>query len=226
MRILLVEDYENLGDAICNGLQLIDDSYVVDWQKDGETALSAILTQEYDAIVLDIGLPKRSGLDVLKIARRKKITTPVLILTARDSIQDKVEGLDSGADDYLVKPFELKELAARLRSLRRRSVSRADPVIRHGDVELDPAAHVVTVRGQAVSFARREFALLQKLLEETGRVLSRNALSQTLYGWGEDVDSNAIEVHIHKLRKKLAGALNIKTVRGVGYTVTREQSSE
>lgn len=225
MHILIVEDYENLGDAICNGLRLMDSSYTVDWMKDGETGLNAMLTQDYDAVVLDIGLPKRSGLEVLKIARKNKVTSPVLILTARDSIQDKVDGLDSGADDYLVKPFELKELAARLRSLRRRSVSRADPVIRHGELELDPAAHIVRAAGMLINLSRREFALLQKMLEEKGRVLSRDALSQTLYGWGEEVDSNAIEVHVHNLRKKLADHINIQTVRGVGYTIQSESGS-
>ncbi len=216
MRVLLVEDDELLGDGICSGLKHY--GHTVDWVKDGKSAQDAITsTQEnFDIVVLDLGLPKMSGLEVLKNMRERNITTPVVILTARETIDDRVKGLDAGADDYLTKPFDLDELCARMRALQRRSKSRAKPLLTYGDIVLDPAAHVVTYKEEPVLVSRREFALLQKLLENAGRVISREQLNQTLYGWGENIDSNALEVHIHNLRKRFGSDL-IRTIRGVGY---------
>lgn len=223
MRVLLVEDDELLGDGICSGLKHY--GHTVDWVKDGKSAQDAITsTQEsFDIVVLDLGLPKMSGLEVLKNMRERNITTPVVILTARETIDDRVKGLDAGADDYLTKPFDLDELCARMRALQRRSKSRAKPLLTYGDIVLDPAAHVVTYKEEPVLVSRREFALLQKLLENAGRVISREQLNQTLYGWGENIDSNALEVHIHNLRKRFGSDL-IRTIRGVGYMA--EKNSE
>jgi len=224
MRVLLVEDDELLGDGICNGLKHF--GHTVDWVKDGRAAYKALSSQieSFDVIVLDIGLPKLNGLEVLKSIRDENITTPVVILTAREAIDDRVKGLDMGADDYLTKPFDLEELAARLRALQRRSKSRAKPTLSYGDIVLDPAAHVVYLKGEEVLISRREFALLQKLLENSGRVISREQLNQTLYGWGENIDSNALEVHIHNLRKRFGTHL-IRTIRGVGYMAEKQSES-
>lgn len=219
MRVLLVEDDELLGDGVRVGLTQY--GYTVDWVKDGNSALQVLLGENFDTVVLDIGLPKKSGLEVLKAIRAKNITTPVLILTAHELVEDRVRGLDAGADDYLVKPFDLGELTARIRALHRRTAARADPVITYREISLDPASHIVFLNGEPVTISRREFALLQKLLENPGRVLSREQLSQTLYGWGDDIDSNALEVHIHNLRKKF-GPQMIRTIRGVGYMVEKE----
>lgn len=219
MRILLVEDDPLLGDGTRAGLAHY--GYTVDWLKDGLSACHAIKTEQFELIVLDLGLPKRSGLQVLQEIRANGITTPVLILTANDGIEDRVKGLDSGADDYLTKPFDLDELCARLRALQRRHAARAAPEIVYGSITLDPAGHSVTVGGTLIHLPRREFALLVKLLENAGHVISRENLTQSLYGWEEDVDSNAIEVHIHNLRKKLGGNF-IRTVRGVGYMAVKE----
>ena len=222
MRVLLVEDDELLGDGVNRGLTQFN--HTVDWVKDGEAALRALSVESFDCIVLDLGLPKRSGLDVLKTLRGKyKIKAPVLILTARDTIQDRVSGLDAGADDYLTKPFNLEELCARMRALQRRTAERASPTLTYGDIAIDPASHSVTLKKKPVVISRREFSLLQKLLENVGRVISREHLSQSLYGWGDDIDSNALEVHIHNLRKKLGTDL-IKTIRGVGYMVEKAKS--
>ncbi len=215
MRILLVEDDELLGDGVRAGLSQY--GYTVDWLKDGQSADRALQTEEFDIIVLDLGLPKLSGLNVLENFRARGKQTPVLILTARETVEDRIKGLDSGADDYLTKPFDLDELCARLRALQRRSTgSGGSPIIVHGPIELDPASHTVTVNGELVNIPRREFALLHKLIQNAGRVMSREHLAQSLYGWGEDVDSNALEVHIHNLRKKIGSDI-IRTVRGVGY---------
>jgi two-component system, OmpR family, response regulator QseB len=219
MRVLLVEDDELLGDGVRNGLTQYN--YTVDWVKDGQTAQQAVLSERFDIIVLDIGLPKKSGLEVLKIMRAKNIRTPVVILTARETVEDQVKGLDAGADDYIVKPFDLDALCARMRALQRRTTDRAEPVLTYGAISLDPASHTVHVNGELINISRREFALLQKLLENAGRVLSREHLTSTLYGWGDDVDSNALEVHIHNLRKKFGTKL-IRTIRGVGYMVDKE----
>jgi two-component system response regulator QseB len=172
--------------------------------------------------VLDLGLPKMTGLHVLQNLRARGVTTPVLILTARDSVDDRVKGLDNGADDYLTKPFDLDELCARLRALQRRFSSRAEPLLVHEQITLDPASHSVHFKGELMNVSRREFALLHKLLENAGRVLSREHLTQSLYGWGEDVDSNALEVHIHNLRKKFDQTF-IRTIRGIGYMIDKSK---
>ena len=214
MRILLVEDDRMLGDGLQAGLTQA--GYAVDWLRDGEAAVAALSTETFAAVVLDLGLPKRDGLSVLQWLRGRHDATPVLILTARDQLEDKVRGLDLGADDYVLKPFDLDEIAARLRALVRRAHGRPEPVLSLGEVELDPAARSVTRAGLAVELTPREFDLLHLLLENSGRVLTRRALEEQLYTWNDAVDSNALEVHIHHLRKKLGNEL-IRTVRGVGY---------
>jgi len=216
MRLLLAEDDPQLGDGLTVGLR--QDGYAVDWVKDGVAADLALKTENFDLLVLDLGLPKLAGMEVLARLRGRGQTLPVLILTARDATGDKIAGLDSGADDYVVKPIDLDELAARVRALARRSAGRASPLLRHGEIELDPAAHRVTLGGVPVELATREFSLLQALLQNAGRVMTRAQLEASLYGWRDEPDSNALEVHIHHLRKKL-GANVIKTLRGVGYVM-------
>lgn len=223
MRLLIVEDDLLLGDGVQTGLK--QRGYSVDWARDGEEAVVALATETYAAIVLDLGLPKKSGLDVLRMLRAQGNSVPVLILTARDSVSDRVTGLDAGADDYLVKPFNLDELAARLRALTRRATGRSSTLLRHGALTLNPSAHRVTWRDEDVELAPKEFAVLQELLENKGQVLSRERLEQSLYGWGEEVESNAVEVHIHHLRKKLGSDL-IRTVRGVGYLIEKESKED
>ncbi len=218
MRVLLVEDDEHLGDAVKTGLQ--QENYSVDWVKDGITADQALKTENFDSVVLDLGLPRLDGLQVLRNLRKRQQDTPVLILTARDSVDDRVKGLDSGADDYLNKPFKIDELYARLRAIQRRQFSRATPEIQYGEIIIDPVAHQVTYMEEVINLPRREFALLQKLIENQGRALSREQLNQSIYSWDEDVDSNALEVHIHNLRKKFGSKL-IRTIRGVGYMVEK-----
>lgn len=220
MRILLVEDDELLGQATKTGLSQY--GYTVDWLKDGDSAKLALKNELFDLVVLDLGLPKLSGLGLLQSVRASGNATPVIILTARETIEDRVKGLDCGADDYLTKPFDMGELSARIRALIRRSSGRADATIQYRNVVLDPAAHSVSVDGTEINVPRREFALLQKLLENCGHVLSREQLMQSVYGWEEDVDSNALEVHIHNLRKKLNAGF-IRTIRGVGYMVEKEK---
>jgi two-component system OmpR family response regulator/two-component system response regulator QseB len=222
MRILVVEDDSLLGDAIQSGLREL--GHAVDWVRDGPAADLALRTEEYAAVVLDLGLPSRTGLEVLRDLRRRRDAVPVLILTARDTVEERVRGLDAGADDYLVKPFDLRELAARLRALTRRPGGQASPLLRAGDVELDPAAHSVRRDGRSVDLSAREFALLHALMRNAGRVLTRAQLEEQLYAWGEEVESNALEVHVHHLRRKLAADL-IHTVRGVGYVVRRDGES-
>ena len=219
MRILLVEDDSLLGSGLLSGLQ--NDGNSVDWVKKGTDALSAITTTPYDAVILDIGLPEMSGLEVLSSARSKGVTTPVLILTAQDAVSDRVTGLDTGADDYLTKPFELDELFARLRALTRRSRGLSSQLIQHKNIIIDPSAHSITVDNQNVELSRREFSLLIELVSSAGRVLSRSFLEEKLYSWGNEIESNTIEVYIHHLRKKFGSEL-IKTIRGVGYTVPKE----
>lgn len=223
MRLLLVEDDKLLGDGIQAGL--IQAGYAVDWMENAVNAEAALHTEDYELVILDLGLPDRSGLDVLKRLRNKAFAAkdselPVLILTARDTVSDRVTGLDAGADDYMLKPFDLDELSARIRALTRRHHGRANPVIRHAELELDPAAHTVSLAGKGVNLSRREFGILQLLLESRGRVLSRTQLEEGLYAWGEEVESNAVEVYIHHLRKKL-GADIIRTMRGVGYIIDK-----
>lgn len=222
MRLLLVEDDELLGDAVKTGLTQF--GYIVDWLRDGEAARAALKSESFELIILDLGLPKLSGLALLQHIRHDGNATPVIILTARESVEDRVKGLDSGADDYLIKPFDLNELSARIRALVRRSQGRADSVLQYKNITLDPAAHSVLVDDVLVNVPRREFALLQKLLENSGQVLSREQLMQSIYGWEEDVDSNALEVHIHNLRKKL-NAHFIRTIRGVGYMAEKNDGN-
>lgn len=219
MRILLVEDDRLLGDGLQAGLTQA--GYAVDWLRDGEAAVAALSAESFAAVVLDLGLPKRDGLSVLQWLRGRRDATPVLILTARDQLEDKVRGLDLGADDYVLKPFDLDEIAARLRALVRRAHGRPEPVLALGEIELNPAARTVTRGGEPVELTPREFDLLHLLLENSGRVLTRRSLEEQLYTWNDAVDSNALEVHIHHLRKKLGTEL-IRTVRGVGYMASAE----
>lgn len=214
MRILLVEDDELLGDGLQAGLRHA--GYTAEWLKDGLQARGALATEEYAAVVLDLGLPRLDGLSLLREMRAAGNHTPVLVLTARDSTLDKIKGLDSGADDYLIKPIDLDELAARLRALVRRAGGQAAPVIQAGAVELDPASRAVRLRGEPVELPAKEFAVLEMLMRNAGRIVSRSQLESALYGWDEGVESNAVEVHIHHLRRKL-GAERIRTLRGLGY---------
>ena len=219
MRVLLVEDDALLGAAIQAGLEQSD--YTVDWLRDGAQAASALRTAEPDLLILDIGLPGRSGLEILAELRARGSNLPVLLLTARDTVSDRIAGLDSGADDYLVKPFDLGELTARLRAIARRRGGRAEAVIRHGDLVLDPASRAVTRAGESVSLSAKATMILEALLERPGMPVSRERLELTLYGWNEGVDSNTIEVHVHHLRKKLGKDL-IRTVRGLGYMIPKQ----
>jgi len=218
MRLLLVEDDALLGDGMQSGLAQA--GFEVDWVRDGVAALHAVDAGGYAAMVLDLGLPRMDGFDVLQRARARGLKLPILILTARDAIDDRVRGLDGGADDYLVKPADLVELAARLRALIRRANGEAAPTLRVGSLELDPAAHRVTHSGAAVALKPREFAMLHELMLNAGRVLTRDQLEDRLYRWGDEVESNSVEVHVHRLRRKLAPDL-IRTVRGVGYMMPR-----
>lgn len=216
MRLLLVEDDPMIGASVQSGLR--QEGYSVDWVRDGAAADLAVANGVYELILLDLGLPRKSGLDLLSGLRKKGLATPVLVITARDSVADRVKGLDAGADDYLVKPFDLDELSARIRALMRRQGGRASPVIEHGALSLNPATHEVALDGQPVKLSAREFALLHALLEQPGVPLSRVQLEERLYGWDEEVESNTVEVYIHSLRRKL-GAEWIRNVRGVGYRV-------
>ncbi len=218
MRILLVEDDLQLGDGLAVGLR--QSGFTVDWLKDGRSADLALQSERFDFVVLDLGLPGLGGIEVLRRARSRQQHMPILILTARDATSDKVLGLDCGADDYLVKPIDLDELSARIRALVRRSAGRATPLLTRDGLVLDPASRTVTLAGQPVELSAREFSLLQVLLENTGRVLSRTQLEQSIYGWQDEPGSNALEVHIHHLRKKLGSDL-IRTLRGVGYTISK-----
>lgn len=216
MRVLLVEDDPMIGKSVQQGLR--QDGYAVDWLRDGEAAELALATTPYEMLLLDLGLPRRSGLELLARLRGSDNRIPVLVITARDSVADRIIGLDAGADDYIVKPFALDELAARMRAVVRRHAGRADPVIELGDLRMNPATHELTRSGQPVPLSAREFALLQALLEQPGVPLSRARLEERIYGWGEEIESNAVEVHIHSLRRKL-GAERIRNIRGVGYLV-------
>lgn len=218
MRLLLVEDDTMIGEAVLDLLRA--EHYAVDWVKDGEMADTALRTQTYDLVLLDLGLPRRDGLAVLRDLRTRKERTPVLIATARDSIQQRIEGLDAGADDYVLKPYDLDELLARIRALLRRAAGRAEPVYEHKGVSINPATREVAVRGQAVVLSAREWAVLEPLLARPGLVLSRSQLEEKLYGWKDEISSNAVEVYIHGLRRKL-GTEMIQNVRGVGYMVPK-----
>jgi two-component system response regulator QseB len=218
MRILLVEDDPMIGKTLQQALQ--QDGYAVDWVTDGESGRTAITTSQdaYVLVLLDLGLPRKGGLALLRELRREGNRVRVLVVTARDAVADRVEGLDAGADDYLTKPFSLDELTARIRALLRRDVTREDNVLRHGDLALDTATHAVTKGGKSVDVSAREFALLAALLERPGAALSKTQLEERIYRWGDEVESNAVEVHIHNLRKKL-GSDTIRTLRGVGYAL-------
>jgi two-component system response regulator QseB len=219
MRLLLVEDDPMIGAGVQRGLK--QDGHTVDWVRDGETAELALASGVHELVLLDLGLPKKSGEELLAGWRRRGVSLPVLVITARDSVADRVRGLDAGADDYLVKPFDLDELSARVRALMRRKDGRATPVIEVGALSLDPAAHVVTLDGNPVALSKREFSLLHALMKQPGVPLSREKIEESLYGWNEEIESNAVEVYIHSLRRKL-GAGCIRNVRGVGYMVPRE----
>lgn len=220
MRLLLAEDDAMIGEEVRDGLRR--QGFAVDWVQDGVAAERALASEPYDACLLDLGLPRKEGLGVLKSLRQRGAELPVLVLTARDAVTDRVEGLDAGADDYLVKPFDLAELAARIRAVTRRKAGRASTVIEHEGVTLNPASREVWRDGEPVTLSPREFALLHALLERPGRILSRAQLEERLYGWGEEVESNVVEVHVHTLRRKL-GADFVRNVRGVGYRVNPVQ---
>lgn len=224
MRILLVEDDPMIGAAVAEGLRATGDA--VDWVQDGVSAAAALAASTpYALLVLDIGLPGRDGLAVLRELRAHGSKLPVLLMTARDAVSDRVAGLDAGADDYLVKPFDLDELLARVRALLRRAAGRADPVLAHGRVKIDPAAHTAWLDDAPLALSAREFALLHALLERPGSVLSRTQLEERLYGWNEAVGSNAVEVHIHHLRRKLGDGV-VRNVRGVGYTLAADGTEQ
>jgi two-component system OmpR family response regulator/two-component system response regulator QseB len=216
VRLLLVEDDPMIGESIVEGLR--GENYAVDWVRDGRDAELALKTVDYDLMLLDLGLPGKQGMDVLLTARKRGADLPVLIITARDGTPARVEGLDAGADDYLVKPFDLDELLARIRALLRRRVSRTRSVIEHGALTLDLASHEVTFEGEPVKLSAREFSVLRALLDNPGSVVSKSQLEEKLYGWNSEVESNTVDVYVHHLRKKF-GTDFIKNVRGVGYKI-------
>jgi len=218
MRLLLVEDDTMIGEAVHDLLRA--EHYAVDWVRDGDMADTALRTQTYDLVLLDLGLPRRDGLAVLRDLRARKDRTPVLVATARDALAQRVEGLDAGADDYVLKPYELDELLARIRALTRRAAGRAEPAYEHKGVRILPATREVTVNGTPVVLSAREWAVLEPLLARPGMVLSRTQLEEKLYGWKDEISSNAVEVYVHGLRKKL-GADLLLNVRGVGYMVPK-----
>src|SRR3954463_2827685 len=220
MRVLVVEDDPMIGRAVLAGLH--EQGYAVDWVRDGAEAELALAHAVYDVALLDLGLPRKDGLEVLKGVRRAKNDLPVVIITARDAVADRVAGLDSGADDYLVKPFDLDELLARARAVIRRKEGRSRSEMSCGPLAVDPVTRMVRFRGTPVELSPREFAVLEALMKEPGAVVSREKLEDAVYGWGEEVGSNSIEVHVHHLRRKLASDL-IRNVRGVGYRVARLQ---
>jgi len=219
MRLLLIEDDEILGDGLVAGLKM--EGYAVDWLTNGKLADEALKLNSYELIVLDLNLPDMDGMAILKALRSRKDETPVMVLTAKDTIPDRVLGLDSGADDFVIKPFELDEVCARLRALARRSEGRGAPTIAYKGIVLDPASHQVTFHDEKVDLSQKEFEILSFLMSNIGKVVSRSRLEESLYSWDSDVESNTVEVHIHYLRKKLDPAL-IRTVRGVGYIIDNE----
>ena len=219
MRLLLVEDDEMIGKSIREGLHR--EGYGIDWVRDGWAAEQSLTATDYDLLILDLGLPRVHGLQVLKSTRHKGKKIPVLVITARDGVEDRVNGLDAGADDYLVKPFSMSELGARVRALLRRSAGQAAPVFRNGGVELNPLTREVLFNGKEVTLTQREYAILESLIRHPGTVISRASLEQSVYAWGQEVESNAVEVHISNLRKKLAPKL-IKTIRGIGYKLSEQ----
>ncbi|HXQ07949.1 MAG TPA: response regulator transcription factor [Bradyrhizobium sp.] len=218
MRVLLIEDDKMVGAAVQQALR--DAAYAVDWVTDGETAIHAAENEGYEVVLLDLGLPKADGREVLRRLRALGRKLPVIIVTARDGVDDRIDGLDLGADDYLVKPFEIRELLARMRAVLRRQGSGSAPVLSNGKLQLDPATREASFLGETSLLTAREFALLTALLTRPGTILSRSELERQIYGWNEEVESNAIEFLIHTIRKKL-GALAIRNVRGVGWMVDR-----
>jgi two-component system OmpR family response regulator len=219
MRLLLVEDDAMIGEAVLDALRT--EHYAVDWVRDGVMADAALRSESYDLVLLDLGLPKRDGLDVLRSLRARRSAVPVLVATARDAIGDRIAGLDAGADDYVVKPYDTEELLARIRALIRRSAGRGEPVFSHKGVTLNPATREAAVNGEPVSLSAREWAVLEPMLARPGVVFSRTQLEEKLYGWKDEISSNAVEVYVHGLRKKLGSEL-IQTVRGLGYVVPRQ----
>lgn len=218
MRLLLVEDDIQLGDGLRVALR--QEGYAVDWAKDGEEAELALKVESYDIVLLDLGLPIKSGLEILDKLRAEGSDVPVIVLTSRDTTLDRVEGLDKGADDYLVKPFDMDELSARIRSILRRAHGRAVPTLTHGNLEVDVAGRGVVLDGQQVELSGKEFAVLHQLLENQGRVLSKSRLEEGIYDWDSELESNAVEVYVHHLRRKLGKDL-IRTIRGVGYVIDK-----
>jgi DNA-binding response OmpR family regulator len=218
MRLLLVEDDPMIGETVLDVLRA--EHFAVDWVKDGVMADTALRSAQYDLVLLDLGLPQRDGLEVLKALRQRKDATPVLVVTARDAVADRIKGLDAGADDYVLKPYDIDELLARIRALTRRSTGRADPVLQVHGLRLNPATHEATRDGQPVALSAREWAVLEALMARPGVVFSRAQLEEKLYSWKDDVSSNAVEVYIHGLRKKL-GADLIQNVRGLGYVLPK-----
>jgi two-component system OmpR family response regulator len=218
MRVLLVEDDRMIGDVVLQSLK--DESYAVDWVRDGQTALDTLSTQAYGVVLLDLGLPKKDGMEVLRAIRAKNNPVPILVITARDTLNDRIRGLDSGADDYVLKPFEMGELLARMRAVVRRKGGAAGPILSNGVIALDPVTREVDLNGNAIQLSGREFSLLMALMVRPGAILSRSDLEDRMYGWNEEVESNAVEFIIHALRKKL-GAQVIKNVRGMGWMVVK-----
>ena len=216
MRLLLIEDDPMIGRAVHSGLSRA--GFTIDWVTDGHSGAAALANAVYDAVVLDLGLPRIDGLSLLRQLRARRDTVPVLIVSARDAVPDRIDGLNAGADDYLLKPFDLDELVARVRALLRRHAGAASSIMSAGRLSLDPVQRIATLAGEALALTAKEFALLEALMHRPGAVLSRERLEESIYGWGEEVGSNALEVHLHNLRRKL-GSEFIKNVRGVGYRV-------
>jgi two-component system response regulator QseB len=221
MRLLLVEDDPMIGETVLDLLR--DDGYAVDWVRDGAMAETAALDQDYDLILLDLGLPRKDGLEVLRELRTRKCRSPILIASARDAVQQRIAGLDAGADDYIVKPYDLDELLARIRALIRRAAGRAESVYEHGNVRINTTTKEVTVENAPVTISAREWAVLEALLARPGLILSRAQIEEKLFAWKDEISSNAVEVYIHGLRKKL-GAELIQTVRGMGYLIPKVKS--
>ena len=218
MRLLLVEDDQMIGESVLDILRA--EGYAVDWVKGGYLADAALSAQSYDLVLLDLGLPGLDGIEVLRALRARRQRTPVLIATARDSVEQRIQGLDEGADDYVLKPYDLGELLARVRALLRRAAGRAEPAYEHMGVVIQPATREVSVAGEPVVLSSREWAVLEPLIARPGMVLSRAQLEEKIFGWGDEVSTNAVEVYVHGLRKKLGSGL-IQTVRGVGYMVPK-----
>lgn len=223
MQVLLIEDDEVLGSALGSGLEL--HGWKVTWVKDGAAGLKEMVSKQFNVVILDLMLPKIGGMEVLEYVRSRNINVPVMILTTRDNPEDKIKGFNKGADDYVVKPFNLAEVNARLHALMRRSQDRATSMMAVGRIKLDPIAHLVYKDSELIDLSRREFVLLSILLENSGKVMTREKIIQSIYGWGDDIDSNALEVHIHNLRKKV-GEDVILTVRGVGYWIKKDKDVE